>query len=93
MAGDRVVTATVDGAVLGLSICYDLRFPELYRALALAGAEILTVPANCTECCTRAPRDHQESHGVSRTGVLDWSAAPRARTWSGFGAALPHGTD
>ena len=55
--GDRLVTADVGGAVLGLSICYDLRFPELYRALALAGAEILTVPANFTE---RTGRDHWE---------------------------------
>jgi predicted amidohydrolase len=55
--GDRLVTADVDGAILGLSICYDLRFPELYRALALAGAEILTVPANFTE---RTGRDHWE---------------------------------
>ncbi len=55
--GDRLVTADVDGAVLGLSICYDLRFPELYRALALAGAQILTVPANFTE---RTGRDHWE---------------------------------
>ena len=56
-AGDRLVTATVDGATVGLSICYDLRFPELYRALALAGATILTVPANFTE---RTGRDHWE---------------------------------
>ena len=55
--GDRLVTADVDGATLGLSICYDLRFPELYRALALAGAQILTVPANFTE---RTGRDHWE---------------------------------
>ncbi len=52
-----MVTAAVDGVVLGLTICYDLRFPELYRALALAGAEILTVPANFTE---RTGRDHWE---------------------------------
>jgi predicted amidohydrolase len=56
-AGDRLVTAEVDGAIVGLSICYDLRFPELYRALALAGARILTVPANFTE---RTGRDHWE---------------------------------
>ncbi len=56
-AGDTLVTADVDGATVGLSICYDLRFPELYRALALAGAEILTVPANFTE---RTGRDHWE---------------------------------
>ena len=56
-AGDTLVTADVDGATVGLSICYDLRFPELYRALALAGAEILTVPSNFTE---RTGRDHWE---------------------------------
>jgi predicted amidohydrolase len=55
--GDRPVVADVDGIRLGLSICYDLRFPELYRALALAGAEILAVPANFME---RTGRDHWE---------------------------------
>ena len=55
--GDRLVSADVDGAMVGLSICYDLRFPELYRALALAGAQILTVPANFTE---RTGRNHWE---------------------------------
>lgn len=43
--GTRAVTAPMDTTCLGLSICYDLRFPHLYRALAKAGAEILTVPA------------------------------------------------
>jgi deaminated glutathione amidase len=56
-AGDRAVVADVDGTRLGLSICYDLRFPELYRALAEAGAEILAVPANFLE---RTGRDHWE---------------------------------
>jgi predicted amidohydrolase len=56
-AGERTVVADVDGVSVGLSICYDLRFPELYRALALAGAEVLTVPANFTE---RTGRDHWE---------------------------------
>ncbi len=56
-AGDRLVTGELDGTTIGLSICYDLRFPELYRALALAGATILTVPANFTE---RTGRDHWE---------------------------------
>jgi predicted amidohydrolase len=56
-AGDRLVTADVDGVHLGLTICYDVRFPELYRALALAGAEVLTVPSNFTE---RTGRDHWE---------------------------------
>ncbi len=56
-AGDRVVVADVDGVRVGLSICYDVRFPELYRSLALAGAQVLTVPANFTE---RTGRDHWE---------------------------------
>ena len=55
--GESVVVADVDGVAVGLSICYDLRFPELYRSLALAGAEVLTVPANFTE---RTGRDHWE---------------------------------
>jgi deaminated glutathione amidase len=55
--GRDTVVADVDGAKLGLSICYDLRFPELYRTLALAGAEILAVPSNFTE---RTGRDHWE---------------------------------
>lgn len=53
----RAVTLDTPLGRLGLSVCYDLRFPELYRALALAGAEILTVPANFTE---RTGRDHWE---------------------------------
>jgi predicted amidohydrolase len=56
-AGETTVVADVDGVAVGLSICYDLRFPELYRSLALAGAEVLTVPANFTE---RTGRDHWE---------------------------------
>jgi len=47
-AGDRPVVATTPLGRLGLSICYDLRFPELYRHLALAGAEVLFVPAAFT---------------------------------------------
>ncbi len=42
---DRAVVAKVRDTTVGLSICYDLRFPHLYRAFAKAGAEILTVPA------------------------------------------------
>ncbi len=55
--GSEPVCADVDGVRLGMSVCYDLRFPELYRSLALAGAEVLAVPANFTE---RTGRDHWE---------------------------------
>jgi predicted amidohydrolase len=56
-AGDRAVVVDLDDTKLGLSICYDLRFPELYRALAGAGAEVFAVPANFLE---RTGRDHWE---------------------------------
>ena len=55
--GDTAVVADVDGVKIGLTVCYDLRFPELYRTLALAGAEVLAVPSNFTE---RTGRDHWE---------------------------------
>jgi predicted amidohydrolase len=44
-AGDSIVTADLDFGRVGLSICYDLRFPELYRTLALSGAELVICPA------------------------------------------------
>ncbi|MCC5970174.1 MAG: carbon-nitrogen hydrolase family protein [Pararhodobacter sp.] len=43
--GDQAVLAQTPFATLGLSVCYDIRFPQLYRALAQAGAQVLTVPA------------------------------------------------
>jgi deaminated glutathione amidase len=46
--GDEPVVAELEGWPVGLSVCYDLRFPELYRILALEGAELLSVPANFT---------------------------------------------
>ncbi len=56
--GDEVVSTTLrDGTRLGMSICYDVRFPELYRALVAEGAEILAVPAAFTLATTR---DHWE---------------------------------
>ena len=55
--GDRAVVASVDGFGLGLAICYDLRFPELFRALSLAGAQMLALPAVFT---AQTGRDHWE---------------------------------
>lgn len=43
--GDRAVVADTPFGKLGMSICYDIRFPRLYRDLAQAGARIITVPA------------------------------------------------
>lgn len=46
--GGRAVIAEAGPLKLGLTICYDMRFPALYRALAQAGAEVITVPAAFT---------------------------------------------
>jgi predicted amidohydrolase len=56
-AGDELVTAQVDEVTVGLTICYDLRFPELYRALAARGARLILVPSAFTEA---TGRDHWE---------------------------------
>jgi deaminated glutathione amidase len=61
--GSQAVLANVAGISVGLSICYDLRFPLLYRKLAQAGAEILTVPAAFTKT----------------TGEAHWHVLNRAR--------------
>ncbi|HEY0698029.1 MAG TPA: carbon-nitrogen hydrolase family protein [Micromonospora sp.] len=56
--GDRPVVADVDGVPVGLSICYDLRFPEIYRQLAVqGGARVLVVPA---AFMLHTGRDHWE---------------------------------
>ena len=61
--GDEVVTVATPLGHLGLSICYDLRFPELYRSLAEAGSEFITVPSAFTRT----------------TGEAHWEALLRAR--------------
>jgi predicted amidohydrolase len=53
-AGSTAVVAELPWGKLGLSICYDVRFPYLYRALARAGAEIITVPAAFTHVTGQA---------------------------------------
>jgi deaminated glutathione amidase len=62
-AGDRAVVAALPWGGLGLSICYDLRFPHLYRALAKSGAQFLSVPAAFTKV----------------TGEAHWHTLLRAR--------------
>jgi deaminated glutathione amidase len=57
-AGDEVVVSELAGGVrLGMTVCYDVRFPELYRILAVRGAEVVSVPAALTLATTR---DHWE---------------------------------
>ena len=55
--GDELVVADIGGWPVGLTVCYDLRFPELYRALAVAGAQAFTVPAGFM---LHTGRDHWE---------------------------------
>jgi len=61
--GSKAVLADLPFGRLGLSICYDLRFPQLYRALATAGAEFIAVPAAFTR----------------QTGEAHWHVLLRAR--------------
>jgi len=62
-AGEDIVTAEVDGTRFGLTTCYDLRFPEVYRILALRGATVVTLP----------------SAFVAATGPAHWELLIRAR--------------
>ena len=56
-AGEEVAVAPAAGTDLGMTICYDLRFPELFRILALRGARVITVPSAFT---ATTGRDHWE---------------------------------
>jgi predicted amidohydrolase len=56
--GDEIVTFDLDGVRVGLAICYDLRFPELFRILALRGAELIVLPAAFT---MTTGKDHWET--------------------------------
>lgn len=55
--GTEIVTAPACGLTLGLTVCYDLRFPELYRILAVRGARLITIPSAFT---LATGRDHWE---------------------------------
>ncbi len=61
--GDRAVVTETPWAKIGMSVCYDVRFPPLYRALAQAGAELIAIPAAFTR----------------QTGLLHWKALLQAR--------------
>jgi predicted amidohydrolase len=54
-AGEEIVSASLDGLELGLTVCYDLRFPELYRILAVRGARLIAAPSAFTAA---TGRDH-----------------------------------
>ncbi len=74
LPGDEVVTCDTALGTLGLSICYDLRFPELYRALVDRGAELITIPAAFT---LDTGKDHW--HALVRARAIEtqsWVLAP-----------------
>ena len=73
--GHEPVTAPTPFGIIGLSVCYDLRFPELYRALSAAGATILAVPAAFT----------------LTTGPDHWELLLRARAVENFSYVLAPG--
>jgi predicted amidohydrolase len=61
--GEQLFIANVNGVKVGLSICFDVRFPEMFRQLARAGAEVLLIPAAFTQT----------------TGQAHWETLLRAR--------------
>jgi deaminated glutathione amidase len=52
--GDEIVVSEAGGIPLGMTVCYDLRFPELYRILAVRGARVITIPAAFTKVTGQA---------------------------------------
>ncbi|MET0592546.1 MAG: carbon-nitrogen hydrolase family protein, partial [Polyangiaceae bacterium] len=82
--GDATTTVRIAGFSIGLSVCYDLRFPELYRKLVAAGAEVIVVPAAFT---LATGKDHW--HVLLRARAIEsqcyvaaaaqWGAHPRGR--------------
>jgi deaminated glutathione amidase len=81
--GEEVVTAPVGDLIAGLTVCYDLRFPELYRILALHGARVLTIPSAFTAA---TGRDHWEV--LLRARAIENQAFVVAPNQ--FGKAPPH---
>lgn len=63
VAGSELEVVDIDGVTVGLSICYDLRFPELYRTLVDRGAQVVVIPAAFT----------------AHTGAAHWHVLMRAR--------------
>jgi predicted amidohydrolase len=91
--GTESVVALLQGAAdeadlrLGMTICYDLRFPELYRELTLAGAAVFSVPSNFTEA---TGRDHWEV--LLRARAIENGAFVIAPAQCGIGGGVPtHG--
>jgi deaminated glutathione amidase len=96
----------VDGVKVGLTICYDLRYPELYRMLALEGAQIITVPAAFHQ---HTGRDHWEvllraraienqvyvvaanAHGIHPSGWISYGRSMIVDPWGTVLSTAPDG--
>ena len=104
--GSEVVTANIDGHGAGLSICYDIRFPELYRKLADEGAEIVFLPAafmmftgkDHWEVLIRARAIENQcfmlasgQHGVDQKGVALYGRSMIVDPWGTVLATAPDG--
>lgn len=81
-AGHDVVSTATPFGRIGLSICFDLRFPELYRMLAVAGAEIVLVPSSFREA---TGRDHWEVLLRARA-IEDQVVVIAAAQWGPWGS-------
>jgi deaminated glutathione amidase len=95
--GDQIVTATIADVQIGLTVCYDLRFPELYRILAVRGARLITVPSAFTY---PTGRDHWEvllrARGIENQAFLIapnqvGEAPPHYRSWGHSAIVDPWG--
>ncbi len=99
--GSRAVLARTPFAALGLTVCYDLRFPQIYRALAQAGAEVLTVPSAFSpltgaahwEVLLRARAIETGCYVLApaQTGTHPASAGRARQTWGHAMAVAPWG--
>lgn len=79
--GDQIAVTEIDGIPVGLTICYDLRFPELFRILALKGAQAIMLPAAFT---LTTGKDHWEAliraraieNGLYMIAPAQWGTHP-----------------
>ena len=102
LAGDELVTAQTDLGCIGMATCYDIRFPEMIRLLALQGAQILCIPAcflNATgsahwEVLLRAAAIHNSCYvlaadqcGTRESGTVNWGHSMIIDPW---GTVIAH---